>query len=90
MPTDPKLEIFDSGMRDNYGIKTTVKFIYELKDWLEINTSGIIILQIRDGLKDITIAHTNTKRSIASEMLSPFGSLYGNLFQIQDYNNDEY
>jgi hypothetical protein len=89
LPTQPKVEIFDSGLRDNYGIKTTLKYLYKHKTWFEENTSGIVILQIRDGLKNTKSPSINNKRSILSELLSPFGSLYNNLFKIQDYNNDE-
>jgi hypothetical protein len=89
MPTKPDIEIFDSGLRDNYGIKTSLRYIFELKDWLEKNTSGIVILQIRDGLKGAQLKSKTTNRSMFSELLSPFGSLYGNWFEVQDYNNDE-
>lgn len=88
MPTDPSIEVFDAGLRDNYGIKTTVKFIFGMREWLEKNTSGIIILQIRDGLKNSTRIESEN-RSYIDQMLSPFGSLYGNWFKVQDFNNDE-
>ena len=89
LPTDPRIEVFDAGLRDNYGIKTIVKYIYNMKPWLEENTSGIIILQIRDGLKRKTQKQGSQKQSLAERLLTPFGSLYGNWFQVQDYNNDE-
>jgi hypothetical protein len=60
-----------------------------MRDWLERNTSGIIILQIRDGLKTDHRAEKTEKRSMFKNLLSPFGSLYGNWFEVQDYNNDE-
>lgn len=88
MPTKPSIEVFDAGLRDNYGIKTTVKFIFALRDWLENNTSGIIILQIRDGLKNTTKSHEG-KRTLLDQFWTPFGSLYGNWFNVQDFNNDE-
>jgi hypothetical protein len=89
LPTKPTIEVFDSGLRDNYGIKTTIKYIYHLREWLQKNTSGVIILQIRDGLKAARKKEEKGKRSIADELFSPFGSLYGNWFQVQDFNNDE-
>lgn len=90
LPSDPQIEVFDSGLRDNFGIKSTLKYIFHLKDWLEKNTSGIVILQIRDDLKaNKGEIKAKGKRSIADQLLSPFGSLYGNWFQVQDYNNDE-
>lgn len=89
MPTNPSIEVFDSGLRDNYGIKTTLQYIFHVRDWLAKNTSGIVILQIRDGLKSKESLKKNKKRSLVNEVLTPFGSLYGNWFEVQDYNNDE-
>lgn len=89
LPTNPSIEVFDSGLRDNYGIKTLLNYIFHIKGWLEKNTSGIIIIQIRDGLKNSSTLNRNKKQSIVNEILSPFGSLYGNWFEVQDYNNDE-
>lgn len=89
MPTNPSIEVFDSGLRDNYGIKTTLQYIFHIRDWLAKNTSGIVILQIRDGLKSKESLKKNNKRSLVNEVLTPFGSLYGNWFEVQDYNNDE-
>ncbi len=88
LPTEPKMELFDSGLRDNYGIKTISRYVFEMKDWLEENTAGLIILQIRD--KEVMASRKRKhKQSLASELLSPLGSLYGNLFQIQDFQNEE-
>lgn len=89
MPTEPSTTVFDSGLRDNYGIKTLLNYIFHLKAWLEENTSGIVILQIRDGLKAKNDISTTKEQSVISEILSPFGSLYGNWFEVQDYNNEE-
>ena len=89
LPTDPMIEVFDAGLRDNYGIKTITKYIFNLRQWLERNTSGIVILQIRDGLKTERKYKKTEKRSMLKNLLSPFGSLYGNWFEVQDYNNDE-
>lgn len=89
LPTEPMIEVFDAGLRDNYGIKTITKYIFNMREWLERNTSGIIILQIRDGLKTDHQNDQTEKRSMFKNLLSPFGSLYGNWFEVQDYNNDE-
>jgi len=89
MPSQPMIELFDAGLRDNYGIKSIAKYIYNMRDWLEENTSGIVILQIRDGIKTAYKPQKAKKQSIFSRLLTPFGSLYGNWFQVQDYNNDE-
>ena len=89
LPTDPKVDVFDSGLRDNYGIKTTLNYIFSIREWLKENTSGIILLQLRDGLSNQPLINAKRSQSIINEMLSPFGSLYGNWFSVQDYNNNE-
>lgn len=89
LPTEPRIEAFDSGLRDNYGIKTTVNYIHSIKDWLEKNTSGVIILQVRDVKYSDKLKAKYKSQSLIGEMLSPFGSVYGNWFDVQDYNNDE-
>ena len=89
MPTSPEIEVFDAGLRDNYGMKTTVNYIFEIRDWLEENTSGIIVLQIRDGMSSAKLKTKKKSNSLLSEIASPFGSIYGNWFNVQDYNNQE-
>jgi hypothetical protein len=88
LPTEPKVEVFDAGLKDNYGMNTTINYINQLKDWFEKNTSGIVILQIKDGL-DKRDKPKYKSQSIVSELLSPFGSLYGNWFDVQKYSNEE-
>ena len=88
LPTEPKVEVFDAGLKDNYGMNTTINYINQLKDWFEKNTSGIVILQIKDGL-DKRDKPKDKSQSIVSELLSPFGSLYGNWFDVQKYSNEE-
>jgi hypothetical protein len=88
LPTEPKVEVFDAGLKDNFGMNTTINYINQLKDWFEKNTSGIVILQIKDGL-DKRNKPKDKSQSIVSELLSPFGSLYGNWFDVQKYSNEE-
>lgn len=88
LPTDPQIEVFDSGLKDNFGMKTTINYINQLKSWFEENTSELIILQIKDGL-DRRRKTKNKSQSIVSELLSPFGSLYGNWFDVQKYSHEE-
>ena len=48
LPSEPEIQIMDAGIRDNFGMQTTLKFLYTYRKWLEMNTSGVVILQIRD------------------------------------------
>jgi len=87
LPSDPEIHVMDAGMRDNYGTLSTYKFLFTFKDWINENTSGVIILQIRDKHKDVKIKK-EPLRSIAESFSSPIGSLFDNLFPVQDYNLD--
>ena len=52
LPTDPPIEVMDAGMRDNFGMKTTVQFLYTFREWIQENTREVIVVQIRDLQKD--------------------------------------
>ncbi|MCB9359915.1 MAG: patatin-like phospholipase family protein [Flavobacteriales bacterium] len=88
LPSEPQIDVLDAGMRDNFGALSTFKHIHTFKNWINENTSGVIIITIRDKSKDKLIEN-NPLKSIIESANSPLGSLYGNLFQIQDYNLDD-
>lgn len=88
LPTEPQIAVMDAGMRDNFGALTTFKYIYTFNDWINENTSGIIIISLRDKQKQVAVKD-NSLKSISETFLSPVGSLYDNLFSIQDYALDD-
>jgi hypothetical protein len=88
LPTHPKITVMDAGMRDNFGKLTTYKYIHTFKDWINDNTSGIIIVTLRDKQKNLPV-NKKSVSSIIETFSSPLGSLFENLFPIQDYNLDE-
>ncbi|MCC7331059.1 MAG: patatin-like phospholipase family protein [Flavobacteriales bacterium] len=88
LPSEPKMIVLDAGLRDNYGTLSTFKYIHTFQKWIEENTSGIIILTFRDKPKETKI-ESNPLQSLMESISLPIGSLYGNLFAIQDYNFDD-
>jgi len=88
LPTEPKIEVMDAGLRDNFGMKISAQYILTFKKWIEANTSGVLIVQIRDTEKAIEPRPSNY--TITDKLLNPIGSFYGNLFNDQDYNMDQY
>lgn len=87
LPTNPRVEVMDAGLRDNFGAKITVQYIHTFRRWIEKNTRGIIVLQIRDTEKDTETVGSNP--TIIDKLLNPIGSFYGNYFNDQDYNMDQ-
>jgi hypothetical protein len=87
LPTEPSIEVMDAGLRDNFGMKISAQYLYTFKDWIEENTSGVIVLQIRDTEK---MAETEIdNNTVLSKIMSPIGSFYGNYFNDQDFNMDQ-
>lgn len=88
MPTDPGMQVMDAGIRDNYGTKTTVRYLIALRKWIEENTSGVVLLKVRDSKK--TLKGENYKEiGLIERLFLPFSNMYGNFPRVQDFNQDE-
>ena len=88
LPTEPTIDVMDSGLRDNYGLTTTISFINTFKEWIEENTSGILIIQLRDLTKRGNFTES-VNESFITRLVSPIGNVYGNLFNTHNYVQDE-
>jgi hypothetical protein len=87
LPSVPKMEMMDAGLTDNYGVSDAVRFIYTFHEWIEKNTSGVIILSVRDSEKNPKI-EKNITASIWNKFFNPIGSLFSNWGFMQDFTND--
>lgn len=88
LPSKPAMEVMDAGVRDNFGKETSVQFLFTFRKWIEENTSGVIIIQIRDRDKFFAV-DANPPKTIMQSIQEPVGSLYGNLFHVQDFNQSD-
>lgn len=88
LPTNPEIQVMDAGIRDNYGTKTTVRFIAGIKEWLAEHTSGVVVVEIRDINKDYDVENTK-KMSLFERLLRPASNFYGNFQHAQEYNAEE-
>lgn len=88
LPTEPRIQIMDAGLTDNFGVSDAVRFMYVFKEWINENTSGVVLLSIRDSEKIDDIQEPSGS-SLLQRMTAPFRFLYNNLFNIQDINNDD-
>ena len=87
LPSNPPMEIMDAGISDNFGISDALHFLYVFKDWIADNTSGVVIVAIRDSEDDEPI-EKNVGSSLFQRIFTPISSVYNNLGNIQDINND--
>ena len=80
----------DAGIRDNFGQETTLRFIENFKDWIDQNTGGVIIVQLRDRRKDNWQQPYETG-AITDILIKPGTMLQHNWFKLQDYSEtDQY
>lgn len=88
LPSVPRIEVMDAGISDNFGVGDAVRFIEVFKEWFEKNTSGVNMVIIRDTRKNAPI-EPQSNPSLIQRMTYPIASVYNNLGNIQDVNNDE-
>lgn len=89
LPTRPVIDVMDAGLRDNYGQETSLRFLYALKDWVNENTSGVLIIQVRSRQKGSWDNDSHKSGSIAAILTKPFSMLQSNWFKLQDYFQDD-
>ena len=88
MPTTPAMHVMDAGLRDNYGGKISLEMLYKMRHWIRNNTSGVIILQIRDTKKMLR-GDIVRNVSLIDKFTLPFGNMYGNFPKTQDFDQEE-
>ncbi len=88
LPTIPEVQLMDSGIRDNYGGKVTVDYLFALSEWIKENTSGVIIIEIRDT-KRILENELYKQTSLLDKITLPFGNVYRNFTRTQDLDQEQ-
>jgi len=84
LPTDPVIDVMDSGLRDNFGQQTSLRFIEYFKEWLQQNTSKVVLIQIRDRqINDWERPYE--PGNFLSPLTKPIFLLQNNWYRLQDY-----
>ena len=84
LPSEPVIDVMDAGLRDNYGQETTLRFLQVFEDWIKENTSGVVVMQIRDrspGGWDSPYLSDD----ISDHATKPFLLLQHNWFKMMEY-----
>jgi hypothetical protein len=87
IPTQPSIQCMDAGLRDNYGLETSLRFVHFFKEWINENTSGVVIVQTRDFPKNYFPTIQDNPNWI-SRRVAPVGAIYTNWMEIQDFRNE--
>lgn len=88
LPTNPVIDVMDAGFRDNFGEQTSIRFLNVFKEWLQQNTSGVVLLQIRDR-RTGGWANPYESEDITEIFTKPLLLLENNWYKMQEYNQDD-
>lgn len=87
LPSTPKIDVIDAGIVDNFGMNVSLRFITVFKEWINKNTSGVVIVQIRDNQKNNSIINFEYRKML-SKLFSSYSSISENISVRQDYDHD--
>ncbi|MCA6075336.1 patatin-like phospholipase family protein [Fulvivirga sedimenti] len=87
LPSEPALEIMDAGVNDNFGISDAVRFMFVFREWIARNTSGVLLISIRDSDKNPEVLPRNSL-SLFDRITLPISTIYQNFESMQDITND--
>jgi hypothetical protein len=88
LPTVPVIDVMDAGFRDNFGEMNAIRFLNAFREWMQENTGGVVLLQIRDRK---TGGWENPYESVnVTEIITkPILLLQDNWYKMQEYNQDD-
>lgn len=86
LPTKPGIEVMDAGFRDNYGLDSATRFIQVFKDWIQANTSGVVIVQV-SAFSKIAPIDPSDYQGLISSIFNPLG-IAGQILSLQEYEQD--
>lgn len=88
LPSDPVIDVMDSGFRDNFGQETAARFLQVFKDWILENTSAVVVVQIRDR-KTGAWEYPYESGNINDVFTKPAFLLQYNWYKIQEYQQND-
>jgi len=53
LATEPPRRVIDAAFYDRFGVNLAALWIHHSRDWILENTSGVVLIQIRDRLRDV-------------------------------------
>ena len=87
LPSNPIVDVMDAGIRDNFGQETTLRFLYNFRDWINENTSGVIYIQIRDTRKN-DIRPIKKQKDLGDLVFEPLFTMQQHWSAMQDFDQD--
>jgi hypothetical protein len=86
LPSHPRINIMDAGMRDNFGIELGARYLYVFREWIRENAGDVIFLQIRDTRKNAVTIYGSTA-SLGKIVMDPVFVIQEKWQAFQSYNH---
>lgn len=90
MPSSPPIALIDAGVADNFGLETASRYLRHFADWYLANTSGLMLVQIRDSRLQSMDLPEHQKKNFIKQILDPIGSTYSAYYMSNDLNTEQY
>lgn len=88
LPTQPVIDVMDAGFRDNFGELSSIRFLNAFREWVQQNTSGVVLLQIRDR-KAGGWGDPFESNDVSDIITKPLLLLEDNWYKLQEYNQND-
>jgi len=86
LPSEPVIEVLDAGFRDNFGVKSAVRYMQVFGDWIKENTDGVVLVLIQGRDRSNEISESESK-GIISNLFDPLG-IVSKMLRLQEYDHD--
>ncbi|RME12676.1 MAG: patatin-like phospholipase family protein, partial [Bacteroidetes bacterium] len=86
LPTQPPVEVLDAGFRDNFGLKSATRFVHVFRDWIQENTSGVVIVIVRAFGRSRNFG-SDEKKGVLDGIFNPLEIAF-KVMSLQDYEHD--
>jgi hypothetical protein len=87
LPSTPAMEVMDAALFDNFGVANAIQFLYVFRDWISKHTSGVILVTIRNYVKEQEV-NQDAPKSLFQKLTNPIGNLQAAWINMQDIRND--
>lgn len=87
LPSAPKMNIMDIGLRDNFGVELVSRYLYTMRGWINEHVDKVVYLQIRDT-KDYEIFPPSSMKTLGSMMVDPVFAIQNKWEPFQSYQQE--
>ena len=87
LPCEPRMNIMDAGLRDNFGTELAGRYLFAMRQWLEKNTRQVIFLEIRDT-RENDVSANSSQSSLGNMLFDPIFVIQDKWEAFQSYSID--